>query len=137
MKKTVLMILGGVIIAFVALYIIERLSGNASGFGGWLNGNRTEPGPTGIQPKPYPRLRNQTVLYIGITNYKDEVEVLQRFLRALGENIPVTGIYDEVTENAVRKITQKGTTSLQEIRFSYMSVAGLKETADKIVKGEL
>lgn len=136
MKKTVLMVVGGVIIAFAVLYIIEKTTGK-SGFGGWLNGNRTEPAPAVIAPKAYPKLRNQTVLYTGIPNYTDEVEVLQRFLRAMGQNVPVSGIYDEVTENAVKNVTTKGTTSLQEIRFSYMSTAGLKDVADKIVRGEL
>lgn len=134
MKKTALLILGGCIIGFVVLYLIEKLNGNPSGFS-WLNGNKTTP-PT-LAPKAYPRVKNHVLLYQGNNLNVEEIELLQRFINAAGISVPVTGIYDDITEAAVKSITGKGTTSLEEFRYTYMQTMGLKEVSDKIVRGEL
>lgn len=139
MKRTYY-ITGIVALFLVAIYIIEKwLSPEPGFFLGTNNNNSNDNANTVVMPKAYNNLKNQVTLHKGtMSMYSNEIEVLQRFINVYpGVNpVPVTGVFDELTEAAVKQVTGKGVTTLQEFRYVWMVNKGLNLLADKIVKGQ-
>ncbi len=144
MKKT-LYYIGAAVLILGALYIIEQWTSPQAGFFGvgkkWYN-PETDATPTANvngTPKAYPTLKTQVMLYKGQTLYPTETEVLQKFINVFPgvQPVPVTGVFDELTENAVKQVTGKGVTNIEEFQFVWMTQKQLGDIAHKIIKGEL
>ena len=135
MKKSIVFIASSAVIALAALYIInlyyKKKNGTPLFSASGVNDDITP-------RKSYMHTRQEVVLHRAQNMYPDEVELLQRYINLYSgyEAVPVTGIFDAATENAVNQITGKTSTTLYEFRFKWLINKNLSNEAERIKRGE-